>query len=102
MIKYKIDILHGLKEKGYSTYKLRQNKILSESTIQKIRTNNNNLNFKTLNVICKLLNKQPGDIMEYVPDKDCLLSGNEDNRVDSMEDSMEGSRIDNKKDSREK
>ena len=68
MIRYKIDILCELKEKGYSTYKLRQNRILSEGTIQKIRTNNNNLNFETLDIICKLLNKQPGDIIEYIPD----------------------------------
>lgn len=31
---------------------------------------NNNVNTSTIIELCKLLNCQPGDIMEYVPDKD--------------------------------
>lgn len=63
-IKYKIDILAALKAAGYSTYKIRQNKIMSESTLQKIRKGEI-LNGDNLSVICKLLNCQPGDILEY-------------------------------------
>ena len=37
MLKYKIDILEKLKENGYSTYKLRKDKIIGEAQIQKIR-----------------------------------------------------------------
>lgn len=33
-IVYKIDVLSALKEKGYSTYKLRKEKLLGESVIQ--------------------------------------------------------------------
>ena len=36
-IKYKIDILAGLKEKGYSTYRIRKNKLMGEATVQKLR-----------------------------------------------------------------
>lgn len=63
-IKYKIDILAALKAAGYSTYKIRQNKIMSESTLQKIRKGEI-LNGDNLAVICKLLNCQPGDMLEY-------------------------------------
>lgn len=66
-IKYKIDILALLKSKGYTTYKLRKEKILGESTLQKMRTNTL-LSWAELNTVCSLLDCQPGDIMEYVPD----------------------------------
>lgn len=67
MLRYKIDILESLKEKGYTTYKLRKEKIIGEAQIQKIR-NGELASKETLNTICKLLNCQPGDIMEYIPE----------------------------------
>ena len=63
----KIDILPLLKAKGYSSYKLRKDGILSESTIQKLREHKV-VAFETLDWICKVLALQPGDIMEYVPE----------------------------------
>lgn len=65
MLKYKIDILEELKQKGYTTYKLRKDKIIGEAQIQKIREGEL-ASKETLNTICKLLNCQPGDILEYV------------------------------------
>lgn len=65
MLRYKIDILEELKNKGYSTYKLRKDKIIGESQIQKIRTGEL-ASKETLNTICKLLTCQPGDILEYI------------------------------------
>ena len=38
MLKYKIDILESLKEKGYTSYKIRKEKLIGESQLQKIRT----------------------------------------------------------------
>lgn len=64
-IKYRIDVLAALKAAGYSTYKLRKNKIMSESTIQKFR-DGEIVNTENLSLVCKLLNCQPGDILEYV------------------------------------
>lgn len=66
MIKFKIDILQMLKESGYNTNYLRKNKILSESTIQKIRNGDTSLTLKNLDVICSMLEMQPGDVVEYV------------------------------------
>ncbi len=56
-----------LKERGHSSnYWLRQNGIHS-ATASKLKKNER-VNTDTINTICKLLNVQPGDIMEYVPD----------------------------------
>ena len=65
MLRYKIDILEELKEKGYSSYKLRKDRLMGEAQIQKIRSGEL-VSKETLNTICKLLNCQPGDILEYV------------------------------------
>ena len=67
MIKYKIDVLQALKNAGFTTYRLRKDKILGEATIQKLR-NFELVSWENVNTICKQLNCQPGDIMEYVPD----------------------------------
>lgn len=64
-IVYKIDVINALKSAGYSTYRIRKEKLLGEATLQKIR-NNELVSWENVATICKLLNKQPGDIMEYV------------------------------------
>lgn len=63
-IKYKADILSLLKEAGYSTYRLRKEKILGEATIQKIR-NQELVSWENISTICGLIHCQPGDILEY-------------------------------------
>ena len=62
---YKIDILQALKDKGYTTYKLRKESSLSESTLQKLR-NNEGVAWKNLETLCELLECQPADLIEYV------------------------------------
>ncbi len=68
MIRYKIDILDELKKAGYSSYRMRNKKILSEGTIQKLRTGDTSITVSVLNEICNLLDCQPGDLLEFVPD----------------------------------
>lgn len=68
MIKYKIDIISALKGRGYSTYRIKREKIFNQSQLQQIR-DNKLLTQDALNRLCTLLNCQPGDIMEYVPDE---------------------------------
>ena len=67
-IKYKIEIMKALKDAGYSTYRLRKEKILGEATLQKFRKNQL-VSWENTATICKLLNCQPGDLLEYVPDE---------------------------------
>lgn len=67
MLRYKMDILVCLKDVGFSSYRLRKEKIIGEAQIQKIRTGEI-ASKETLNTICRLLNCQPGDLIEYIPD----------------------------------
>lgn len=67
-LKFKIDILEALKSKGYTTYALREKKLLSQSTLQKLREGKG-LAWDNIERICNLLDCQPGDILEYIPDK---------------------------------
>lgn len=64
-LNFKIDILKALKSKGYTTYRLQQDKLLANSTIQKLR-DGGQLSWNNIEIICKLLQCQPGDIIEYV------------------------------------
>lgn len=68
MIIYK-SILARLVSAGYTTYLIRKEKILPESTMQKIRTDGT-ITTDTINTLCRLLDCQPGDLIEYVPDKE--------------------------------
>ncbi len=68
-IKYKMNVLNELKAAGYNTNRLRKEKLLSEGTIQNIR-DGRIINAANLAKICKLLNCQPGDIMEYVEEEE--------------------------------
>ncbi len=65
MIKYKIDVMKALRDAGYTANKMRADKILGESTMQRLR-DKKDINTKTLNIICILLDCQPSDILEVV------------------------------------
>ena len=64
-LRFKIDILEALKKKGYTTYTLRKENILSQSTIQKLREGKG-LAWDNIERLCTLLDCQPGDLLEYV------------------------------------
>ena len=70
MIKFKIDVLQELKNKGFSSYRIRREKIFAESTLQRLRAENPSIDLITLDRICKLLELQITDIIEYIPDED--------------------------------
>lgn len=64
-VKYRIDVLSALKDKGYTTYKLRKEKLLGESAIQQLR-NEELVSWNNISRLCDLLDCQPGDFLEYV------------------------------------
>lgn len=66
-LKYTTDVLTKLKQAGYNTNVLRKEKLLSESTIQKLRTGEG-IAWASLETICRLLNCKLCDIVEYFPD----------------------------------
>ena len=65
MIKYKTDILAALKEKGFSTYRLRKEKIFGERVVQQLR-DKEPFSWEVLSRLCLLLECQPGDLLESV------------------------------------
>jgi putative transcriptional regulator len=64
MIKYKIDILKELKDKGYTTYVLRKNKYLSETTLANIREGKP-VTMGALDAICVMLRKRPEEVIDF-------------------------------------
>ena len=66
-IRYKLDILEELKKKGYSSTRIREEKLIGQSYLQQLRRGEL-VSWKTLNTICSLLECQPGDLTEYVED----------------------------------
>jgi len=54
-----------LKEKGYTTYKIRQTKLLGQGTLTALKNGTGGLDGRSLDKLCKALDCQPGDIMEY-------------------------------------
>ena len=62
-------LMNLLKEKGYTTYRIRKEIIISQSALQKIRTGVGDIDTRTISKLCKVLECQPGDIMEYVEDE---------------------------------
>jgi len=60
-------IMKLLSDHGWSSYRLRKEKLLSEGTISRLRRGEN-LNTSTIDVLCRLCECQPGDLMHYVPD----------------------------------
>ena len=65
---YKIDVLNALKEKGYNTNKIRTEGLLSQSTLQKFR-NKQGVSWENLETLCRLLECQPADLIEFVADE---------------------------------
>ena len=72
-LKYRIDVLSRLKEQGFSTYELRKNRYLGESTIQKLRERRS-ISWENIESLCKLLNCQPNDFLIYEPE---MVEGDE-------------------------
>ncbi|MPM61262.1 hypothetical protein SDC9_108120 [bioreactor metagenome] len=66
-LKFRVDPLSALKDYGYTTYRIRKDKLLSESTVQKLR-NNLPVSWENIETLCRLLDCQPGAILEYVPE----------------------------------
>ena len=56
-----------MKEKGLTTYKIRQNNIISQSALTALKSGKN-VTTETIDKLCKALQCQPGDILEYADD----------------------------------
>ena len=68
-IRYKVDIMAELKKKGYTSTKIREEKLIGQSYLQQIR-HGELVSWKTIDTLCSLLDCQVGDLVEYVKDPD--------------------------------
>lgn len=69
MISYQ-KLFDKLKEECWSFYRVRQEKLIGQGTLTRLRNQSGGLDSKTLDKICRTFNCQPGDLMEYIPDED--------------------------------
>ena len=67
-LRYIMDVLAALKEKGITTYQIRKEKLLSESTVQKLRAGIG-VSWDNLDILCQMLDCQPAELIEYVKEK---------------------------------
>ena len=68
MLTYKIDVIQALQDSGYTTYRIRQERIINESALQALRTGDM-IGIKTLEKLCAVLQLQPGDIIGYTEER---------------------------------
>ena len=63
------DILKMLSDKGYTAYRIRKEKLISEGTVSRLRAKQS-ISTNTIDVLCRLLDCQPNDLMKYEPDEE--------------------------------
>ena len=59
-----------LKQRGRKKYDLRKDKVIGMSALESMRTGKGYVDTRTIEKLCAYLHCQPGDIMEYIPDKE--------------------------------
>ena len=64
-IRYKVNVIEKLKESGYSSYRIRNEKLIGERALQQIRQGEL-VSWAVIGTICRLLKCQPGDLVEFV------------------------------------
>lgn len=57
-----------LAERGLNAYTLQKENVVGNATIEKLQKNQGNIDTRSIVRLCKFLQCQPGDIMEYVED----------------------------------
>ena len=66
MIRYKVNILALMKEKGISSYRIQKENIINQTAVQKLREGKM-ISWEQLGNVCDVLGCQPGDLLENVP-----------------------------------
>ena len=66
-ITYKVDVMAELKKKGYSSTRIREEKLIGQSYLQQLRHGEPE-SWEILNIICTPLERQPADLLAHTPD----------------------------------
>ncbi len=80
MFKFKMDIMKLLKENGYTTTRIRKEKLIGQKTLQDL---NHGIvpGIKTLETLCHILEMQPGNLIKFVEDTDSSITTNSKNNT---------------------
>lgn len=61
-------LLKKMDEQGITSYTIKKDNVIGQATFKKIKEGGD-IDTRTISKLCKLLNCQPGDILEYVEDE---------------------------------
>ena len=61
-------LLKKMDEQGITSYTIKKENVIGQATFKKIKEGGD-IDTRTISKLCKLLNCQPGDILEYVEDE---------------------------------
>ncbi len=61
-------LLKLLDVNGFTSYRIRKEKIMGQATLTAIKNGTGGLDHRTIAKLCDVLNCQPGDLMEYERD----------------------------------
>lgn len=60
-------LLKILKERNITSYRIKKDNVIGQASYKKIK-DGGDIDTRTISKLCKYLNCQPGDILEYVED----------------------------------
>ena len=70
MIRYE-KLFSMMKAKELTTYRIRKDNIISQSALTALNQGRN-VTLDTIDKLCRVMNCQPGDLLEYVPDEELM------------------------------
>ena len=76
-------LLELLKARGYTTYRIRQERLIGQGTLTAIKNGTGGLDAKTIARLCEVLACQPGDIMEYISEAE--ITAQEDKSAEAAQ-----------------
>lgn len=84
MIYYKTDVLKKLKDSGYSSYRIRNEKLLSTQTMTNIKQGKS-ITLDTLNKICLMCDVKPNDVIGFKKTQNEILKMKRYHLIDKRE-----------------
>lgn len=66
MYRYKIDVVKALSNKGFTSYKIKKDKLLSQGTLKKLKEGGN-ITLETLDAVCCMLRMDIEEVIEIKP-----------------------------------
>lgn len=63
-------LLKLLSENGYTSYRIKKEKLIGQGTLTAIKNGTGGLDAKSIAKLCAVFHCQPGDLMEYVEENE--------------------------------